>query len=341
VHQDDPPLVVVTASTFDLADRQTAGALRSAGLGIRSQVGGTPEADLRLALADAVGAILGAEPIDACTLASCPHLRVIARTGVGVDAIDIDAATSAGVVVTTTPGANDASVAEHTVALMLAAVRRIVPLDSDVRRGAWDAARAEFGGSLGGATVGVIGLGSIGLRVAALVEAFGARVVGHDPFAAGNRVSNLPLAHLLDVSDVVSLHVPLTEATRGMIGATEFASMHRIPILVNTSRGAVIDQAALVDALDRRLIAGAAFDVFEHEPPTGSPLLGRRDVVLSPHVAAFSPNSVAAMNQAAVRSVIDVLSGVCPASAVNPKALRRFTDMHPETGANQHPSPVQ
>jgi phosphoglycerate dehydrogenase-like enzyme len=247
----------------------------------------------------------------------------VARVGIGVDTVDLDAATSAGVVVTTTPGAIEETVADHTLALMLAAVRRIVETDASVRRGEWNRAGGLTGWDLHGSVVGLVGLGAIGRAVARRLSGFDVRLLAYDvaprPLEGAELVE---LDELLARAEIVSVHVPLLDSTRGLLGERELGLMRSGAVLVNTSRGGVVDEAALARALAGGRIRAAALDVFGVEPPAGSPLLDLPTTTLSPHVAGLSTASIDRMLQLSVRSVTAVLRGEVPETAVNPEAIR-------------------
>lgn len=303
--------VVVTWPAFDIDDPLSGRLLTAAGLTVRLEpkLGPRTPSELREILGGAVGVIASTDPFDKSVFESSPHLRVIARTGVGVDSIDVPAASAAGVVITTTPGANEETVADHTLALMLSLVRRIGEHDQSVRERRWDRAGALTPGDMVGATVGLVGSGVIGRAVIRRVRAFGSRVLVCDPALttpdAGTEL--FALDDLLASSDVISIHVPLLDGTRGLIGARELALMKPTAVLVNASRGHIVDENALVDALQRGEIAAAALDVFAEEPPFGSTLLDLPNVVLTPHVGGLSARSIAEMTRRATASVLEVL----------------------------------
>lgn len=250
--------------------------------------------------------------IDAALMARCPKLRVVARPGAGVDNIDVDAAKARGIAVVHAPGMNAATVAEHTMALILDIVRGVSRWSSAVRAGRWNDRGGYAGNELGGLTLGVVGFGNIGRRVAELACAFRMRVVvaRHGDKSLDPGVETLPLAEMLACADVVTLHTPLTAATRGMIGASELARMKSTAFLVNTARGALIDQAALKDALRQRRIAGFAADVLAEQPPAHDDELLRMDeVVLTPHVASLTAGTYRAMCVETARRVVEALEG--------------------------------
>jgi lactate dehydrogenase-like 2-hydroxyacid dehydrogenase len=262
--------------------------------------------------ADAVGA----ELFDAAG----PSLRIVANFGVGYDSVELAEATQRGIVVSNTPDVLTEATAELTVALMLALLRRLVEGDRLVRRRDEWALAPTFmlGEGLAEKTLGIVGLGRIGREVARLAEAFGMRVVhtrGSGPY------EELPLDRLLAEADVVSLHVPLTPETRHLIGAPELALMRPSAVLVNVSRGPVVDEAALVDALVEGRIAGAALDVYEHEPEVSAGLLGLENVVLSPHLGSSTHAAREAMGMLCADALEAVLlRDELPANAVNPEA---------------------
>ena len=262
--------------------------------------------------ADAVGA----ELFDAAG----PSLRIVANFGVGYDSVELAEATRRGIVVSNTPDVLTEATAELTVALTLALLRRLVEGDRLVRRRDEWALAPTFmlGEGLAGKTLGIVGLGRIGREVARLGEAFGVRVVhtrGSGPY------EELPLDRLLAEADVVSLHVPLTPETRHLIGAPELALMRPSAVLVNVSRGPVVDEAALVDALVEGRIAGAALDVYEHEPEVSAGLLLLENVVLSPHLGSSTRVAREAMGMLCADALEAVLlRDELPANAVNPEA---------------------
>lgn len=325
---DRSSTVVVTYPGFDPGDSATAGRLRAAGLELRLEprVGERTTAEVAAFMAGATAGIVSTDPFDAAVLAACPELRVLARVGVGIDAIDVDAATRAGVAVTITPGMNAATVADHTLSLVLACCRRLLENDRRLRGGAWDRGGKLNGIDLTGTTVGIIGLGDIGRAVARRLAGFDVEVLGSDPAGGGwDGIKMMPLDELLVACDIVTLHVPLTPGTRGLIGVRELALMRPGAILVNTARGGVVDEAALLEALRQGHLAGAGIDVFAEEPPVGSPLLELPNVVVTPHIAGISVNSQQAMLVTAVDAVLAVLCGEVPPGLVNPGALREMS----------------
>jgi phosphoglycerate dehydrogenase-like enzyme len=320
----DHPTVLVTWMDFDPDGHETGARLRAAGLEIRlaPKTGARSASDMARLAANAVAAIVSTDPIDRQVLAAAPALRAIARVGVGTDSIDLEAATEAGVVVLTTPGANRETTADHALALILAALRRVVEHDASVRRGEWRRGGRMTPWELNRTTVGLVGYGEIGQAVARRLRGFDVALLVCDPAARG--VTKVGLPELLRRSDVVSLHVPLTEATAGLIGAPELALMSSSAVLVNTSRGGVLDEAALASALQAGRLRGAALDVFADEPDVPSALADLANVILTPHIGGLSERSIASMTERATSHVLDVLRGSPDASAVaNPEVLDR------------------
>ncbi|MDQ3171260.1 MAG: D-glycerate dehydrogenase [Acidobacteriota bacterium] len=265
---------------------------------------GWPQAELiaRAASADAIISQL-TDRIDRAVIDAAPSLKVIANVAVGYDNIDIAAARERGIIVTNTPDVLTNAVAEFTWAMILAVTRRVAEGDRAVRRGAWKGWALDYmpGMELAGKQLGLVGRGRIGRAVAAKAAAFGMRVV----FAK----HDVSLDELLVTSDVISLHVPLTDGTRHLIDRKSLVRMKRSAYLVNTSRGQVVDEEALAWALHEGLLAGAALDVYEREPAVHPDLLTHENVVLAPHIGSATRETRTAMAELAVRNVIEVLAG--------------------------------
>ncbi|MDR0285836.1 MAG: phosphoglycerate dehydrogenase [Propionibacteriaceae bacterium] len=261
-------------------------------------------------LQDVDGVIAGLDQFSAEVLrAAGPRLRVISRYGTGCDRVDLAAAAERGIAVTTTPGANSVAVAELALGLMFALARRLPGLDRAVRAGGWPRSQ---GLELTGKTLGVIGLGAIGRNVASRAQALGMTVVGYDPFVADDAVVSagvepLPLPELLGRSDVVTLHVPLQGATRHLIDAGALAAMKPGALLLNTSRGGLVDERAAAAALESGHLGGLALDAYETEPPLGSPLFAYDNVIATPHTGAHTAEAVERMAEAAVTNLLAVL----------------------------------
>ena len=252
------------------------------------------------------------EAVDRAVIDAATSLRVIANVGVGYNNIDVAAARARGIIVTNTPDVLTEATADFTMALMLAVTRRLGEGERMVRRGAWKGWALDqlLGMQLGGRQLGIVGPGRIGRAVGQRAEAFGMTVV----HAA--RSGGMPLDRLLSTSDVVSLHVPLTPETRHLIGQPELARMKRTAFLINTTRGPVVDEAALAWALKNHLIAGAALDVYEREPEINAELLTMENVVLAPHLGSATMETRTAMADLAARNAIAVLTGQPPLTPV-------------------------
>ncbi len=318
--------VVVTWPVFDVDGPMTGRRLTDAGLSIRlsPRTGARTPLQMREVVGDAVAVIASTDPFDADLFRDCRSLAVIARTGVGVDSIDVAAATEAGVAIATAPGTNEETVADHALAQMLSLLRRLPEHDRSMREGRWDRGGAITPDDLCGSTVGVIGAGVIGRAVIRRVLAFGSRVLVADPALAqpvpGTEL--VPLDRLLAEADVVSIHVPLSDRTRGLIGVDELARMKPSAVLVNSSRGHIVDEDALVAALRAGNIRAAAVDVFAEEPPDGSELIDLPNVLLSPHIGGLSHRAISAMTEMATTTVLAVLRGELPPVVINRDALR-------------------
>lgn len=287
-------------------------------------------AELPQALAAAEAVIVRTAALPGPAIAAAPRLKVIAKHGVGYDNIDVAAATARRIPVTVTATANAVSVAEHAFAQMLQLAKLGGEMDAAVRRGDWAARTRLVAVELAGRTLLVVGLGRIGSRVARRALAFEMRVVVVDPFLPAERIRGLgcePAASLeaaLPEADIVTLHCPLGPRTRGMLGAAELALLRPHAFLVNTARGGLVDEAALVAALRAGRLAGAALDVMAHEPPAADdPLLAAPRLLLSPHVAGVTKESTLRMALEAADNVLAGLDGrLDPAVVVNPEVLR-------------------
>ena len=256
-----------------------------------------------------------------------PRLRVIARYGVGVDTVDLAAATDHGTVVANVPDYGTEEVSNHAVALVLALHRGLTRYDRAVRGGSWDFRTAAPIPRLAGLTLGLVGLGRIGAAVARKLAAFGVTCIAHDPYATAmpDGVTRTGLDELLAHADIVSVHAPLTAETEHMFGVGAFARMKPTAIFVNTARGGLVDTGALVDALRTRRIAAAGIDVLESEPlGAGHPLATLDNVLLTPHAAFYSEGSILELKRKTALAVLDVLHGRRPASVVNPEVYERL-----------------
>ena len=258
--------------------------------------------------------------------AAAPNLKVVARAGVGVDNVDLDAATEHGVVVVNTPGGNTISTAEHTFGLMIALARHIPQGDASLRAGRWD--RKLFTGvELKGKTLGLVGLGRIGQAIAKRAQAFEMNVVAHDPYIPAEVASDMGVV-LLDLdgvfahADFISLHAPIMDETRGMINADSIAKMKDGVRIINAARGGLINDADLAAAIKSGKVAGAALDVYEQEPPAAdNPLIGLDGVIHTPHLAASTSDAQVTVAIEAAQLVIDALLHNKPQNVVNKAVL--------------------
>jgi len=269
--------------------------------------------------------IVRVAPLTAEVIARADRLKVIAKHGAGLDNVDIEAAAERGIVVCNTPGANARSVAEHAIASLFGLRRHLHTADRHVRAGEWD--RGTFTGrELGKDTLGLYGFGNIAQKTAAMATGMGMRVVAYDPrrseehFPAGVQRADR-FEGLFEQSDAVSVHVPLTDQTRHSISTAELTTLGEHGVVVNTARGAVIDEEALVEALEAGAVGGAALDTFESEPPgTDHPLYDRDDVLLTPHVGGVTSQALARMSRQAAANVRTVYEGGIPDSTRNEDA---------------------
>ena len=280
-------------------------------------------ADLR----DAAGAIVRADAlVGAAMFDRMPNLRVLARTGVGVERVDVGEATRRGVAVVVTPGTGTYAVAEGALAMILHLVKRLGVTTECVARDRWSERGAIVPGDLDGATIGIVGYGRIGRRVGHLARAFGMTVLAHDLYPAepvdradGEGVEFVALPELRSRSQIVTLHLPLTPQTQYLVDAAFLAAMPAGSILVNCGRGGLLDLDAAAQALTDGRLAGLGLDVFDTEPPAHHPVFDRPDVVLSPHLMGLSAGAIRATFAAAAQGVADVLAGRRPAALANPE----------------------
>jgi D-3-phosphoglycerate dehydrogenase len=263
--------------------------------------------------------------VDAQLIAAGTRLVVIGRAGVGVDNVDLDAATRAGITVVNAPTGNTIAAAEHTLALLYGVARKTAAADASMRRGEWQ--RARFTGlELRGRTLGIIGLGKIGQAIALRARAMEMVVLGVDPFVTAEQAANhgvelVDFETLLARADVVTVHVPLTRQTRGLIGREALARLRPGAIILNVARGGIVDEAALAEALASGHVAGAGIDVFDAEPPTDSPLLDAPNTLLTPHLGASTAEAQVLVAEEVAAQVLDVLDGRSARYAVNAPLL--------------------
>ena len=286
--------------------------------------------------------VRSATSVDAEVLEAGGHLKVVGRAGIGLDNVDVAAATRLGIMVVNAPQSNVISAAEHTVALILAQARNIPQAHSALRDGHWERGRFQ-GTELYGKTLGILGLGRVGALVAQRCNAFGMRLLAYDPFVSRERAAHMgvelaSLAEVLARADVVTLHLPKTPETTGLIGEAELAAMKRGARLVNTARGGIVDEAALAKAVGDGQLAGAALDVFAEEPTTHSPLFELDSVVVTPHLGASTAEAQDKAGVTIAEQLLLALSGQFVPNAVNvqagpvPDALRPFLPLVEKLG---------
>jgi len=286
--------------------------------------------------------VRSATSVDAEVLEAGGHLKVVGRAGIGLDNVDVAAATRLGIMVVNAPQSNVISAAEHTVALILAQARNIPQAHSALRDGHWERGRFQ-GTELYGKTLGILGLGRVGALVAQRCNAFGMRLLAYDPFVSRERAAHMgvelaSLAEVLARADVVTLHLPKTPETTGLIGEAELAAMKRGARLVNTARGGIVDEAALAKAVGDGQLAGAALDTFAEEPTTASPLFELDSVVVTPHLGASTAEAQDKAGVTIAEQLLLALSGQFVPNAVNvqagpvPDALRPFLPLVEKLG---------
>ena len=306
-------------------DPETGARLVAAGhrLILAPKLAARTEDELDSLLGDAAAAIVSTDPFSARVIDAHPALKVIARIGVGTDSIDRAAADRAGVAITITPGLNAETVADHTLGFMLTLIRKLSAHDASVKAGRW----ARFGdmlpGELHGATVGLVGAGTIGAAVARRLSGFSVRVLFFDPavsaLSGAEKVESLDA--LLATSDVISLHVPLIPATRHLINARALDLMKPRALLINTARGGLVDEEALYDRLRSGHLGGAGLDVFATEPPDAATLADVPNLLCAAHMGGLSAASIRRMTISATQSVLSVLSGTLPDTVINRDAV--------------------
>jgi D-3-phosphoglycerate dehydrogenase len=315
--------ILVTARSFRITPGRHKELLEESGYQVVESPVDRPlkEAEMVKLIGDVDGAILGLDEVTAKVIEAGRELKVLSRYGVGVDAVDLKAATAAGVVVTNTPGTNHIAVAELALGLMLSVARRIPQHNNIAKAGEW---KRVTGTELTGKTLGIIGLGQISREVIQRALAFDMHVLvstGYPDKAL--KVEYVPLERLLAESDFVSLHCSLTPERVNLIGEAQLRSMKPTSYLINTARGELVDEGALYRALKEGWIAGAASDVFVEEPPRGSPLLELDSFIATPHTGANTRESVLRMGVLAVENALQVLRGERPAYVVNPEVYEK------------------
>ena len=319
-------IVAVTDHVFADLDLERS-MLAEAGHELRFEGNASSPDELRRVLRGADAVLNCYTPIPRELTGELEGCRIIARYGIGLDTIDVPTATEAGIVVTNVPDYCIDEVSDHALALILALARGVVRLDRQVHTGAWSPMDAAPLHRIRGRTLGLVGFGRIARTLATKAAAVGYRVAASDPFLADDDIAAagaepMTFDRLLAAADVISLHAPLTEETRHMIGAAELSAMSDDALLVNTSRGGLVDLDAVRDVLAAGSLGGAALDVLESEPPASDdPLLSRPDVIVTPHAAFYSEESVVELQRKAVQQVIEALAGRVPPYAVNAREL--------------------
>lgn len=283
----------------------------------------------------AVGIVSRMGRLDTAAMAASPSLRVISKHGVGVDNIDLAAAAERGIPVLVATGANAVSVAEHAIALLLATVKRIVPLDAGLRAGRWDKP-GFLGRELAGARLALVGMGSIAQATARIAKGLGLEILGHDPFAAEAAFTDTgvrrceTLDELLSRADILSLHCPLNDHTRLMVNADAIAKMPKGSFVINTARGGLIDEMALLEAVRSGHLAGAGLDTFASEPPAADhPFWAENRIVVTPHIGGVTREAGARVGVEAVRGIFQVLQDepVNPERIANRALLAKATSL--------------
>ena len=315
--------LITVSPIYRVALERLAGRLGQAGCEVHylNRADETLAAEELLGLLEDVDVyVVGNAKVPRRVIEQSPKLRLIAKYGVGVDNIDLAAAAEHGVQVTNAPGANAISVAEMTIGLLIALSRELKSLESSLREGGW---RLIPGHELYGRTLGIVGLGNIGKQVATRARAFGMRVLSNDiveypEFCRQYEITPVALDRLLEKSDLVTLHVPLTPLTRHMIGEAQLARMRRGAILVHTARGGVVDEAALYRSLTQEHLAAAGLDVFEQEPLGSSPLRSLDNVILTPHVAGITYQAAERIADRTWENVEAYLAGRRPVDLIRP-----------------------
>jgi phosphoglycerate dehydrogenase-like enzyme len=320
-----PWKILIVARAAQAASEQAQRLLREAGCEIifPKKPGLLMGDELIAALSGMDAVLAGLDGYSASVLSSptVRQLKIIARWGVGYDSVDVPAATRNGIVATYTPNLLNEAVADYTFALLLALARRVHEVHDTMQRGEW---KHAWGADVGGQTLGIIGLGRIGKAVARRAVGFGMRILAHTahPDPANKSVEFVSLEKLLAQSDFISLHAALTPDTRGMIGEAQLRLMKRTAYLINTGRGALLDETALVRALKENWIAGAALDVFITEPlPADSALRTAPNILLSPHQSSYARGTGERVSLSAAQAIVDLMNGKKPQNVLNPEVF--------------------
>ncbi|MDA8442451.1 MAG: hydroxyacid dehydrogenase [Peptococcaceae bacterium] len=277
---------------------------------------------------DCDGILIRSHKVPGDFLANAPKVKVVGKHGIGVDNIDVDAATARGILVVNAPESNIHSVAEHALGMILASAKNFLQGDAMLRSSGFKHRNAIVGTELKGKTIGIIGLGKIGLQLARKLQCLDVKIIAFDPYAKPQLAKELDIGLVSNIdlvfaeSDFISLHVPLTNTTRGMVGKDDFVKMKKSAYLINVSRGEIVRENDLYEALKNKQIRGAALDVFEKEPPApDNPLFMLDNVLLSPHNAALTEDALIAMATQSAQGILDCLNGKIPKYVVNPQVL--------------------
>ena len=318
-------IVAVADSVFPNLDPATR-VLSQIGAELKLAADPSPESVMKVAV-DADAVLVTYAKINGDMIRQMKKVRIISRFGIGVDNVDLDVATQQGIVVTKVPDYCIDEVSDHAMALLLTAVRKIPLVNDQVHAGTWKMPNVVPIHRLRGSVLGLVGFGRIPQLVAPKAKAFGIHVVAFDPYVPPEGFSTLGVervefAELLKVSDYVSIHSPLTPETKGLFNADVFRQMKKGSYIVNTARGPIIDEAALAAAIDSGHIAGAALDVMTNEPPVNSPLIGKRNVIITPHTSFYSEESLVDLQTKASQEVANVLTDKPPLNPVNPDVLQ-------------------
>jgi D-3-phosphoglycerate dehydrogenase len=297
----------------------------------------SPEAIMQVAR-DADAVLVTYAQVTADMIVRMKRCRIISRFGIGVDNVNIPAATKASIVVTRVPDYCIDEVSDHAMALLLALARKIPFANSHTHAGRWEMPAVVPIYRLRGSILGLVGFGRIPQLVAPKAKAFGLQVISYDPFVSAETmnlagVEKVDFSELVSVSDHISIHCPLVPETSRLFNADVFCRMKPTAYLINTARGSIVDEDALAQALDQRHLAGAALDVLSQEPPSRSPLFGRENVILTPHMSFYSVESLVELQSKAAEEVVRVLTGELPHNPVNPEALK--SSREPRAALNQ------
>lgn len=302
--------VICTSPSFARYDNQPVETLRQQGFELVTLPADAPLSALEPHLADTVAMIVAFTNVDTVLLAQAPRLAIVCKHGVGVDNIDLAACASRGIYVTNVPDANKHAVADFAFALILNAARQISEASSATRAGEWP---RIFATDVYGKTLGIVGLGNIGKQVALRASGFNMRILAFDfypdqQFAAAHNIEFVPLDQLTAQSDFITLHTPLTDTTRDLFNADRIAQMKKSAFLINVSRGGVVNEADLYNALNDRMIAGAAADVFDHEPLTTHPLFSLHNFIPTSHIAGYTDGAISAIGERCVQQIVQCIN---------------------------------